>query len=511
MLHEHKNARIFVSMFNGHPRNQKFIQHFERLKNDAIQSNNLNLSRGYTQVVISLRKFPLPITSITHAETLQGVGSSYLSEFHSLLDSSGDDVGCERWKAEYRSCVEQFALERGGFPVWADASSDDLNVAPRQKEQRSAHYSPPIGSSAWACTIILHARGGDVSFSDIYSSMEDFKVKYPKTSKFNEKVLSKLVKRGLIDVFDDNGASYARLTAEGQVLSESIWHKSLRSENLSTLLSLDQYVATPFELIMLVDNREFAIANALEVMRPDIRTEQRTLPVGDVVWVWRRDKSDEVMSGFAVERKTIADLSMSIKDGRWEEQRRRLARSPGITSVVYIIEGDYDESVSRCHHGGLLPKQSIQTAMTQTELVPGFSLVTTKNVSETTQALLDMHVKILTSPGCFLEEDVSDTWTTYRDFLGDIHKTNALTVAQVTSKILRAIPGVGAEAVVGINDFLGKSGMSGLTLANVAKILRDPSLCETIKKVTGAKRAPLTAPALAALREQYLANNFNQS
>jgi hypothetical protein len=98
-------------------------------------------------------------------------------------------------------------------------------------------------------------------------------------------------------------------------------------------------------------------------------------------------------------------------------------------------------------------------------------------------------------------------WTTYRQFSGEIHKSNTLTIAQVTSKILRSIPGVGGEAVVGMNDYLVKSGMAGLTLANVSKILRDPNLLENMKTVTGAKRAPLTAPALAALREQYVATN----
>ena len=504
-------------MFHGHPRNQKFIQRFEKLRQDALTSNNINLSRGYTQVILSLRKFPLPITSITQAELLQGVGSGYLTEFHSLLDTEIEASSSPRWKTAIMSGIEQFSLEMGGFPLLDDASSDDSGV-PKQKQARTTGYTPPIGSSAWACIIIMHAQGGGlpagVGVPEIYSSLEGLFVKYPKTRKFSDKVITKLAKRGVLEMFTTSSIQYARFTSEGCVIATNLWQKSLRSENLSTLLNLDQYLhpqeagrdQATFELIMLVDNREFSIVNTLDVMRPDIRIEQRTLPVADVIWVWRKDKSDEYMSGYAVERKTIEDLSTSIKDGRWEEQRRRLSRAPGVSSVLYLVEGDYEEAASRSP--GLLPQQSIRTAVTQTELVTGFSVVTTAHVSETTLALLEIHNRIKTSGTCpDSAEDMADCYSTYRDFAGDIHKSNSLTIAQVTSKILRAIPGVGGEAVVGLNDYLVKSGMVGLTLANVAKILHDPNLCDTMKSVTGAKRAPLTGPALAALREQYLSNN----
>ena len=76
--------------------------------------------------------------------------------------------------------------------------------------------------------------------------------------------------------------------------------------------------------------------------------ETRSLPLGDVVWVWRThrgDKPREYLTGVVWERKTLLDLSASIKDGRYDEQKYRLTHCPGLETVVFLVEGNLEEAL----------------------------------------------------------------------------------------------------------------------------------------------------------------------
>ena len=526
-------------MSSGHPHNHKFILHFERLRQDALACNNQNLAKGYGYIIVSLRKYPLPISTIAQAECLQGVGSSYISEFQGLIGTNEPQAECTQWVTYLRSRIEQFSYQCGGFPmVEADnpeAIRDDLGV-PAKRQKGNTAYSPVIGTSAWACIIILHLHNEEgsagIPLLEIYTQMESFKSKYPKTAKFNDTVINKLCGLEVIERVKTPTAPTAsalslhpsgilaagdgvkiKLTMKGVEISTAVWQRSLRSENLSSLLQLEQFTTVPvqtsntaqvpYELVMLVDNREAAVLRILEAIRPGILFEQRTLPIGDVLWVWRREKSDEYLAGYAVERKTIEDLSMSIKDGRYEEQRLRLGKAPGVSQAVYMIEGDYAEVVKR--NPLLMPEQSINTAIRHTELTDGFAVLHTCNVEATTEALIDIHVRIqsIGLTGVTGEDDEEDA-VTFREFSSETHKSNSQTVAQVTSKMMRSIPGLGPEAVVSINDYLVRTNKGGLSLGAMASILRDQNINETVKAITGVKRIPFNAGALALLREQYV-------
>lgn len=63
------------------------------------------------------------------------------------------------------------------------------------------------------------------------------------------------------------------------------------------------------------------------------------LTLGDYLWVQdSTEEADKRVFDLIIERKTIEDLSMSISDGRYKEQKNRL-RSCGVGNVVYLIEG----------------------------------------------------------------------------------------------------------------------------------------------------------------------------
>ena len=87
---------------------------------------------------------------------------------------------------------------------------------------------------------------------------------------------------------------------------------------------------------IVVDNRERSLVATLRSISSTydrLTVEVRPLDVGDA----------EVRAGeqllLVVERKTWADLSSSICDGRWAEQKRRLVDTVGAERVAYVIEG----------------------------------------------------------------------------------------------------------------------------------------------------------------------------
>jgi ERCC4-type nuclease len=85
-----------------------------------------------------------------------------------------------------------------------------------------------------------------------------------------------------------------------------------------------------------VDDRERGLMACLSrtdaAMCP--RSTTKRLLLGDVLI----HDSDGAVA-FAIERKTVADLSASLRDGRFVDQRARLLETYGRERVVYVLEG----------------------------------------------------------------------------------------------------------------------------------------------------------------------------
>lgn len=79
-----------------------------------------------------------------------------------------------------------------------------------------------------------------------------------------------------------------------------------------------------------VDSRESKLCNNFEKLSFSIHKVQ--LQLGDIV-IQNDDRTE-----FVIERKTIDDLSASIKDGRYHEQKKRLFDNFERKKIIYIIE-----------------------------------------------------------------------------------------------------------------------------------------------------------------------------
>jgi len=120
----------------------------------------------------------------------------------------------------------------------------------------------------------------------------------------------------------------------------------------------------------------------------DIQIETASLPIGDIIVSY--NNVDHII----IERKTVADLAASIKDGRYVEQSYRLN---GIQhsnhNIVYLIEGDIDKPKFMSFKDRL-DKQAIYSAMFSIFYFKGFSLMRTNSVEETATVICNMAYKL---------------------------------------------------------------------------------------------------------------------
>ena len=132
-------------------------------------------------------------------------------------------------------------------------------------------------------------------------------------------------------------------------------------------------MAQMFDLI--VDTRERHLLALFE----DGGVQSETLELGDVLCRYPDG------SYWVAERKSAQDLANSIKDGRWDEQKARLASS-GL-HVFYILEGDFKGVVG-------LPYGALVGAYTNLLLHPSIrTVLRTANIYETKFVLTQLASK----------------------------------------------------------------------------------------------------------------------
>ena len=151
-------------------------------------------------------------------------------------------------------------------------------------------------------------------------------------------------------------------------------------------------------MLIRVDSREDALHGLFQINLVGTKHQLRSeaLPVGDIILSSPDGETDYIV----FERKSLADLAASIRDGRYKEQSLRLQAFPNVSNhnVVYIIEGDfarYNERFSK------IGKGSLQSAMCSLNYHKGFSVVRTMSVLETYELIHNYADKLAASPALY--------------------------------------------------------------------------------------------------------------
>lgn len=138
-------------------------------------------------------------------------------------------------------------------------------------------------------------------------------------------------------------------------------------------------MSQPVELI--VDGRETKVAHELRALDATFTT--RELSPGDVIFV----RGDDLL--LMCERKTYSDLSASIADGRFSQQRESMKETG--TKVLYIIEGANQPRSE-------LDSRRVLGALENLAIVHGISVLPTRSTAETALALQHIQKKLSAQP-----------------------------------------------------------------------------------------------------------------
>jgi ERCC4-type nuclease len=176
-----------------------------------------------------------------------------------------------------------------------------------------------------------------------------------------------------------------------------------------------------------------------------ITVETESLPIGDILM-----KTDE-KEVLIVERKTLADLISSIKDGRYEEQSHRLKHASGFLphNVVYMIEGMYSTLKSNTD------KTLVLSTITSLNYFKGFSVMRTCSVYESAETLIQMARKIDNNfAKGIVPYSVEEACVPYSGFVKKVKKEN-ITSENIEEIMLSQIPGISSQYAKSILNHFG--------------------------------------------------------
>lgn len=206
-----------------------------------------------------------------------------------------------------------------------------------------------------------------------------------------------------------------------------------------------------------IDERETFLYEKCQSMNQTttIQLFKKVLPLGDIL-ICADDDKELVL----IERKSLADLLASIKDGRYEEQSYRLIHSSGFHThnILYIIEGMFSQLRTP------LEKKMIYSAMTSLTFFKGFSATRTCSLQETAEMILSIADKIERENGkgktphfsnktgedvVSLENAVTTTPANYCTVVKKTKKDN-ITAENIGEIILCQIPGISSITAITI-------------------------------------------------------------
>ena len=143
-------------------------------------------------------------------------------------------------------------------------------------------------------------------------------------------------------------------------------------------------------MLIKIDYREIKLIQYLTgLIKEDanIKMVSENLPLGDIILC-----DDLGQEKAIIERKSLADLAASIRDGRYKEQGYRLNQCDLHNhQIYYLVEGDLRHYKP---FKGLPDKKALLSAMTSISYFKGFSLYRTMNLEESAEWLLQFAVKL---------------------------------------------------------------------------------------------------------------------
>lgn len=231
-----------------------------------------------------------------------------------------------------------------------------------------------------------------------------------------------------------------------------------------------------------VDVREKKLIPLLKALNNDydynIEIETQQLDLGDLIVC--DDDNNELL---IIERKTLADLASSIRDGRYSEQSYRLNKeSLHNHNIVYLIEGkmeNYRDKYTK------IKSQTLYVTMGCIQYYKGFSVMRTRDILETAEYIIrfvDKMGREKKKKGYYNGGNQKGT-EAYSGLVTRVKKSN-ITPENIGEIILNQIPGISKATSLVIMEHFG-------SLYNLLHCLKEDPNCMnmlTYKTKTGSER-----------------------
>lgn len=191
---------------------------------------------------------------------------------------------------------------------------------------------------------------------------------------------------------------------------------------------------------VVIDHREKGLKQLFQETKntftcKDIDVRFENLDLGDIKVI-----SSMGTQTWVFERKCLADLQASIKDGRYHDQKRRLLEAYGSHNVFYIIEDGITF--------GVTTNSALKSAVINTIMRDHIGVFATRNVRDTFDLIVNIATKIHEDPAKYTNKDI-DIGSTAKDTLSPAciatHKKESTYV-----NMLCQIPGVSLKTAKAI-------------------------------------------------------------
>lgn len=174
------------------------------------------------------------------------------------------------------------------------------------------------------------------------------------------------------------------------------------------------------------------------------------LPLGDIIVC-----DDNDVERLIIERKSVSDLAASLKDGRYREQSYRLTNNPVHNhNIIYLIEGDISLYSNRYTK---IKPQTLYVTMFCLQYYKGFSVIKTKDVSETAEFIvftIDKMMRTSDKASYYSESKIESAPKNYCEVVNKVKKKN-IQPDNIGEIILSQIPGISSTTSLAIMKKFG--------------------------------------------------------
>ena len=222
-----------------------------------------------------------------------------------------------------------------------------------------------------------------------------------------------------------------------------------------------------------------------ETSKTKITIVQKNLDIGDYVFYDEHNAKEIII----IERKSLADLEASIKDGRYSEQSFRLNEtSLHNHNIIYLLEGAIIKYNPKF-------RSTLYSSLFSLNYYKGFSVINVLNQAETGDILLAFASKLLreNKPGFYC--DVSNNENNNTNYISTLKTTKKshINSENIFQLMLMQIPGISNVSALALsNEFQNMENLlTALKSSNIDKL-------ENIKLASGRK---LNKKIIASLKE----------